>query len=172
MKGFPCIPTIQESEGGGAFISKRALVLHYGLGGRRVFGGWCLQQRGCLFEEIRYFHVLSLQQKLRLELGESTVTFQEKLILKLLKFAGIKTKTQLWGEDTKALQENSSESPSTAVTAKPFYFEKLHVEPFRVVVTCNPAVELSDDLQSLKTKLEIPAGFPPLMENASMQFGK
>lgn len=111
-------------------------------------------------------------KKLRLELGESTVTFQEKLILKLLKFAGIKTKTQLWGEDTKAQQENSSESPSTAVTAKPFYFEKLQVEPFRVVVTCNPAVELSDDLQSLKTKLDIPAGFPPLMENASMQFGE
>ena len=171
-EGFPCIPTIQESEGGGAFFSKRALVLHYGLGGRRVFGGWCLQQRGCLFEKIRYLHVFSSQKKLRLELGESTVTFQEKLILKLLKFAGIKTKTQLWGEDTKAQQENSSESPSTAVTAKPFYFEKLHVEPFRVVVTCNPAVELSDDLQSLKTKLDIPAGFPPLMENASMQFGK
>lgn len=40
-EGFPCIPTIQESEGGGASFSKRALVLHYDLGGRRFYGGWC-----------------------------------------------------------------------------------------------------------------------------------
>ena len=123
-------------------------------------------------EELRCLHVFSLQQKLDLEVGDSTVTFQEKLILKLLKFAGIKDKTQLWGEDIKTEQENSNGNPPTTLAATPFYFEKLHVEPFRVVVTCNPAGELSDDLQSLKTSLEIPAGFPPLMENASMQFGK
>ncbi|PFX22267.1 vacuolar protein sorting-associated protein 13D-like [Stylophora pistillata] len=111
-------------------------------------------------------------KKLHLEVGDSTVTFQEKLILKLLKFAGIKDKTQLWGEDIKTEQENSNGNPPTTLAATPFYFEKLHVEPFRVVVTCNPAGELSDDLQSLKTSLEIPAGFPPLMENASMQFGE
>ena len=46
------------------------------------------------------------------------------------------------------------------------------MEPFQVVATCNPANTLSDELQSLKTALEIPAGFPPLMENADMQFGK
>ena len=46
------------------------------------------------------------------------------------------------------------------------------MESFQVVVTCNPANTLPEDLQSLKTALEIPVGFPPLMENASVEFGK
>ena len=48
--GFPCIPTIYESEGGG----EGALVWYYGLGGGRLFGGGRLLERGRLFEEIRY----------------------------------------------------------------------------------------------------------------------
>lgn len=43
---------------------------------------------------------------------------------------------------------------------------------FQVVVTCTPASKLPDELQSLKTTLEIPAGFPPLMESANVKFGK
>ena len=46
------------------------------------------------------------------------------------------------------------------------------MESFQVVVTCNPANRLPEDLQSLKTALEIPVGFPPLMENATVEFGK
>ena len=42
---------------------------------------------------------------------------------------------------------------------------------FQVVVTCTPASKLPDELQSLKTTLEIPAGFPPVMESANVKFG-
>jgi len=53
--GFPCIPTIYESEGGGkgALIREGVLVQYYGQVGGRLFGGGCLLERGRLFEEIR-----------------------------------------------------------------------------------------------------------------------
>ena len=100
------------------------------------------------------------------------MSFQEKLILKLLQFAGIKKKSQLWGEETNAEEESSNENLPAFLTNTRFYFEKLHVESFQVVVTCNPANTLPEELQSLKTALQIPAGFPPLMERASVEFGK
>ncbi|KAL9966761.1 hypothetical protein ACROYT_G024880 [Oculina patagonica] len=114
----------------------------------------------------------TIVRRLHIELGNSTIFIQEQLILKLLQFAGIKEKTQLWGEETNADQENANENLPAFLTTRRFYFEKLHVEPFQVVVTCNPANALPDELQSLKTALEIPAGFPPLMENANVQFGE
>lgn len=89
-----------------------------------------------------------------------------------MQFAGIKNKSQLWGEETNAEEESSNDNLPAFLTSTRFYFEKLHVESFQVVVTCNPANKLPEELQSLKTALEIPAGFPPLMENASVQFGK
>ncbi|KAJ7380094.1 Vacuolar protein sorting-associated protein 13D [Desmophyllum pertusum] len=112
-------------------------------------------------------------KRLHTELGNSTVSVQEKLILKLLQFADIRDKTQLWGEETnQEPDENSNESLPAFLTTTRVYFEKLHVEPFEVVVTCSPAITLPDELQSLKTVLEIPAGFPPLMENANIKFGE
>ena len=45
------------------------------------------------------------------------------------------------------------------------------MDPFQVVITCSPAGKLADELLSLKTALEIPAGFPPVMENANVKFG-
>ena len=97
---------------------------------------------------------------------------QEVILLKLLQFAGIKDKSQLWGEKTTEEQGNSSENLPAFLSSTRYYFEKLQVSPFQVAVTCNPANKLPDELQSLKTALEIPAGFPPLMENANVQFGK
>ena len=114
----------------------------------------------------------SISQRLHIEPGNSTVSFQEKLILKLLQFAGIKNKTQLLGEETNAAEASLNDKLPAFLTSTRFYFEKLHVESFQVVVTCNPANTLPEDLQSLKTALEIPVGFPPLMENASVEFGK
>ena len=111
-------------------------------------------------------------QKLHLELGNSTIFIQEKLIFKLLQFVGIKDKSQLWVDETNSDQEGPNENLPAFLTTRRFYFEKLQVEPFQVVVTCNPASTLPAELQSLKTALEIPAGFPPLMENANVQFGK
>lgn len=89
-----------------------------------------------------------------------------------MQFAGIKNKSQLWGEETDAEQESTNQNLPAFLTKRRFYFEKLHVEPFQVVVTCNPASALPDELQNLKSALEIPAGFPPLMENANVEFGK
>ena len=91
---------------------------------------------------------------------------QETLLLKLLQFAGIKGKSQ----STTEQQESSGNLPAFLTTTR-YYFEKLQVDPFQVSVTCNPASKLPDELQSLKTALEIPAGFPPLMENATVVFG-
>lgn len=111
-------------------------------------------------------------KRLHIEPGNSTVSFQEKLILKLLQFAGIKNKPQLWGEETDVEEPSPSENLPAFLTNTRFYFEKLHVESFQVVVTCNPANRLPEELQSLKTALEIPVGFPPLMENATIEFGE
>jgi len=110
-------------------------------------------------------------KRLHTELADSTVTIQETLLLKLLQFAGIKDKSQLWGGNTTEEQDSSENLPAF-VTSTRYYVEKLQVDPFRAVVTCNPASKLSDELQCLKTALEIPAGFPPLMENANVQFGE
>ena len=58
VKGFPCIPSIYESEeggegrGGGSY-SRGALVRHYGLEGGRLFGAGRQSERGHLFEEMR-----------------------------------------------------------------------------------------------------------------------
>jgi len=78
----------------------------------------------------------------------------------------------LRGEETNAAEASLNDTLPALLTSTRFYFEKLHVESFQVVVTCNPANTLPEDLQSLKTALEIPVGFPPLMENASVEFGK
>ena len=121
---------------------------------------------------MKWFSRASISQRLHIEPGNSTVSFQEKLILKLLQFAGIKNKSQLWGEESNAEEPSSSENLPAFLTNTRFYFEKLHVESFEVVVTCNPANRLPEELQSLKTALEIPVGFPPLMENAIVEFGK
>ena len=121
---------------------------------------------------VSIFSCGSISQRLHIEPGNSTVSFQEKLILKLLQFAGIKNKSQLWGEETNAEEESSNENLPALLTSTRFYFEKLHVESFQVDVTSNPANTLPEDLRNLKTALEIPAGFPPLMENASVEFGK
>lgn len=111
-------------------------------------------------------------KRLHTELGSSTASVQEVILLKLLQFAGIKDKSQLWGEKTTEEQGNSSENLPAFLSSTRYYFEKLQVSPFQVAVTCNPANKLPDELQSLKTALEIPAGFPPLMENANVQFGE
>ena len=120
--------------------------------------------------QVSLIFYFTLLQRLHTELADSTVTIQETLLLKLLQFAGIKDKSQLWGENTTEEQDSSENLPAF-VTSTRYYVEKLQVDPFKVVVTCNPASKLSDELQCLKTALEIPAGFPPLMENANVQFG-
>lgn len=104
------------------------------------------------------------------ELGNSKVSVQEIVILKLLQFAGIKAKTQLWGATAAGQSEQSTENLPAFLTSTRYYFEKLQVGPFQTLMTCNPATKLPLELQDLKTALEIPAGFPPLMENANVQF--
>ena len=115
--------------------------------------------------------MFSLSQRLHTELADSAVNIQETFLLKLLQFAGIKDKCQLWGEKNTAEQESSGDNLPAFLTSARYYFEKLQVGAFQVVVTGNPASKLPDELQSLKTTLEIPAGFPPLMENANIKFG-
>ncbi|XP_073236980.1 uncharacterized protein [Porites lutea] len=104
------------------------------------------------------------------ELGNSQVSVQEIVILKLLQFAGIKEKTQLWSATAAGQSEQSTENLPAFLTSTRYYFEKLQVGPFQTLMTCNPATKLPLELQDLKTALEIPAGFPPLMENANVQF--
>ena len=122
------------------------------------------------FVEIVLFF-FSFSQRLRTELADSAVNIQETLLLKLLQFAGIKDKSQLWGEKTTEEQESSSDALPAFLTSARYYFEKLQVGAFQVVVTCTPASKLPDEIESLKTTLEIPAGFPPLMESANVKFG-
>ena len=78
----------------------------------------------------------------------------------------------MWGKETNEEEESTNDHLPAFLTNTRFYFEKLHVESFQVVVTCNPANALPEELQSLKTALEIPVGFPPVMENANVEFGK
>lgn len=111
-------------------------------------------------------------QRAHTELGNSKVSLQEIVILKLLQFAGIKEKTQLWGTTAAGQSEQSTENLPAFLTSTRYYFEKLEVGPFQTLMTCNPATKLPLELQDLKTALEIPAGFPPLMENANVQFRK
>ena len=112
-------------------------------------------------------------QRAHTELGNSKVSVQEIVILKLLQFAGINEKTQLWGATAAEGQsEQSTENLPAFLTSTRYYFEKLEVGPFQTLMTCNPATKLPLELQDLKTALEIPAGFPPLMENANVQFRK
>ena len=65
--GFPCVTTIQESQGEG----RGALICYFGREGGRLFGGGHLLERGRLFKEIRYAHYTVLMlchpQLLRIE---------------------------------------------------------------------------------------------------------
>lgn len=111
-------------------------------------------------------------KRLHTELTDSIVNIQETLLLKLLQFAGITDKSQLWGEKKAEEPQDSSDNLPAFLTSSRYYFEKLQVDPFQVVITCSPAGKLADELLCLKTTLEIPAGFPPVMENANVQFGE